>query len=464
MLHKLFMQAGYLSFWAGSWLGSAWAGEPSSEPVTIEARVVLADDGTTVAEPEIYVFQKAAPEQVKRLRARDGIAKWQRATEPARVLKLRGAGGPQKPAVIILEGDASAKPGATPMKWLSKTGDVHDVTLSWVRKDDEAEDSDEEEEEEIEAQATIEVQGMKTSDHFIGVECYPVEDAVRKQLRLGDKGLWIEGVVDDSPAAQAGFQQNDVLVAANGKDLKEVADLVNVIDEAKDSEIKFIVIREGKRETIKATPAKRVQGDVIVNVPEPEDHLRILEKIRPGQDANIRFFSPGVVIDDKYEFPEGMKIAITREGKGPAKVVVQRGDDKWTTTSDKLESLPDDVRPHVERMVGGGGPLRMMIRGMPERIQGRGAVAQAAEQARAAAERAVQRAQQAAEGARARARHGAEEAEAEGADAGDRLNRLMGRIEKLFEEKAALIEKLLEEKVEKRIQEKSQAQEDDDES
>lgn len=536
MLHKIFMQAGYLGFCAGSWLASGWAGAEPSEPQVVKARViVVAGEGDAACEncdPQVFEFQTAAPKVLKRIGSKGQSFQWTTAEAGPKVVRVIGRAKDEaaaRPHVIMLK--AAPQAGKAPLQWTDKddkqhlvltvVGDEHGALpeikadtpaegkphvimlkadkpagkapIQWASEDgkqqlvltvvghdedeEEAEDEEEEAEEkaEVEAEAAIEVEGVqipKMSEYFIGVECYPVEDAVRKQLQLGENGLWIEGVVDDSPASKAGFQQNDVIVAAEGKDLKEVADLIDVIDKAKDSEIKFTVVRDGKKETVKVTPAKREQGDVIVNVPEPEDHLKMLEKIRPGQDANFRFFSPGVVVDDEYEFPENLTISVTRKGKGPAQVVVERGDDKWTTTSDHLESLPEDVRPHVERMVG-GGPMRMMIRGLPERMQNRemaraveGAARAAAERARGAAERA----RGAAERARARAGEDAEAAEEAGEASGDRLNRLMGRLEKLFEEKAEKLEKLLEEKaqeVEKRIEEQSQEQEkesDEDES
>ena len=43
-----------------------------------------------------------------------------------------------------------------------------------------------------------------------------------------------------------------------------------------------------------------------------------------------------------------------RSGKNPAKISVSRGDEKWNLTDQELNKLPDDVRPFVERMLGGG--------------------------------------------------------------------------------------------------------------
>ena len=51
------------------------------------------------------------------------------------------------------------------------------------------------------------------------------------------------------------------------------------------------------------------------------------------------------------ELPKNMKISITREGDGPAKIHVEREGQTWDTTDDKLGELPEDVRGQVERML-----------------------------------------------------------------------------------------------------------------
>lgn len=50
--------------------------------------------------------------------------------------------------------------------------------------------------------------------------------------------------------------------------------------------------------------------------------------------------------------PENLTIVVTKQGSQPAKVAVSRGDAKWDVTEEQLDKLPDDVRPHVERMLG----------------------------------------------------------------------------------------------------------------
>jgi hypothetical protein len=47
-----------------------------------------------------------------------------------------------------------------------------------------------------------------------------------------------------------------------------------------------------------------------------------------------------------------MTIIVHKQGEHPTKITVTRGEDSWEVTEQELDKLPDDVRPHVERMLG----------------------------------------------------------------------------------------------------------------
>ena len=47
-----------------------------------------------------------------------------------------------------------------------------------------------------------------------------------------------------------------------------------------------------------------------------------------------------------------MTVTISKQGKEPAKITVKQGDKSWEVTEDDLDQLPEEVRPHVEPMLG----------------------------------------------------------------------------------------------------------------
>jgi S1-C subfamily serine protease len=56
------------------------------------------------------------------------------------------------------------------------------------------------------------------------------------------EGLLVRAVVEDSPAARAGIERGDLLVAANGTPLRGVDDLFDALEAAR-SELGLTVVR-----------------------------------------------------------------------------------------------------------------------------------------------------------------------------------------------------------------------------
>ncbi|MEO1583208.1 MAG: trypsin-like peptidase domain-containing protein [Planctomycetota bacterium] len=86
-------------------------------------------------------------------------------------------------------------------------------------------------------------------------------------------GVLVTGVTPDSPAAEAGIEEGDVILAADGRPAEEVSRLINTIAlSGPDREIELITLRDGRERRIRATLAereayiRRVLG--VVDVPE----------------------------------------------------------------------------------------------------------------------------------------------------------------------------------------------------
>ena len=70
----------------------------------------------------------------------------------------------------------------------------------------------------------------------------------------------------------------------------------------------------------------------------------------------FRFMHPGTILPPganvRPPLPDNMVVIITKEGAKPANVVVRRNSEHWEVTEKELDQLPDDVRKHVELMLG----------------------------------------------------------------------------------------------------------------
>jgi len=181
-------------------------------------------------------------------------------------------------------------------------------------------------------------------------------------------GLEVADVMPDGAAAKAGIRAGDRLIKAGGKPVNEVADLVGAIGASKGKPLGLELVRDGQTRKLDVTPEKRpVPGRPFRELFQPgqdwEGWREWMEKMDEGdlRDSGpfrFRFFGPGAIVPPgvavEQAQPEDMTITVTKKGQEPARILVKQGEETWRTREDKLDELPDEVRPHVERLLGRG--------------------------------------------------------------------------------------------------------------
>src|SRR5688572_7138696 len=176
-------------------------------------------------------------------------------------------------------------------------------------------------------------QEIPHSDYWIGVGIGELADIVKHQLGI-EHGLVVNDAYPDSPASKAGFQQHDILTKVGDKALKEPADLVKAVDEAKETELSITLLRGGKEMTLKVSPMKRPEPEVretqILRVPagasgELQAEIKKLEEALAqlkgkvgGDGLSLMFARPGVVTAHAFtrsaNLPKDLSVSVTKEG------------------------------------------------------------------------------------------------------------------------------------------------------
>jgi membrane-associated protease RseP (regulator of RpoE activity) len=96
-------------------------------------------------------------------------------------------------------------------------------------------------------------------DRTAGLVLSPADDALRVQLGLPkDQGLVVTSLVANTPAAQAGIQQNDVLLKLGETPLGKAEDLEETLKATASKPTPLTVLREGKSLVIQVQPRLRV--------------------------------------------------------------------------------------------------------------------------------------------------------------------------------------------------------------
>lgn len=92
------------------------------------------------------------------------------------------------------------------------------------------------------------------SDREIGVGIMPLTKQLADSYSVGG-GLLVTNVAENSPAAKAGIKAGDILTEANGKQIKEGADLIRELNATK-GDLNLTFERKGAKKTVTVTPEK----------------------------------------------------------------------------------------------------------------------------------------------------------------------------------------------------------------
>jgi serine protease Do len=136
---------------------------------------------------------------------------------------------------------------------------------------------------------------------YLGVQTQEVNKDNFAKYGLRDvRGVAIDKVVDNSPAAAAGLRTGDVIVRFNGEDVTGSRKLTRLVGEVDpDHQARITVVRDGKEKEFTATLAKRPEPALAngsfnvgkLDIPELKD-LPALKNF-PGGDAPEVFDVPG---------------------------------------------------------------------------------------------------------------------------------------------------------------------------
>jgi len=215
-------------------------------------------------------------------------------------------------------------------------------------------------------------------DHWIGVYAVPAGAALKSHLGIEDR-LIVEQVIDDSPAKKAGVQRHDILLKYGDASITTVEDLLKAVSAAKDKESSLSLIRGGKKMSVKVTAAKRPENKLGLHIERDGEHLgadvhgligKWIHEHAAGDNSSgpfkLRVIGPGV-IDPKFDvkalhealsgvhgkMPKNLSIQINKTGDTAAKIKVTLDGKTWEVTEENLEKLPENVRAHVKRTLGG---------------------------------------------------------------------------------------------------------------
>ncbi len=151
---------------------------------------------------------------------------------------------------------------------------------------------------------------------YLGVQLTEVSNENFAKFGLRDvRGVAVEKVVENSPAASAGLKDGDVIVKLDGEAITSGRKLTRLISEiAPDHQVRLAIVRNGNEQEITATIGKR---------PTPKfenGNFTFTTPMGKFDIEKLREMAPLATIPEMKEFPKGdmPKVFTTPDGNGKA--------------------------------------------------------------------------------------------------------------------------------------------------
>ncbi len=139
-------------------------------------------------------------------------------------------------------------------------------------------------------------------DAWLGVVLQDVHRDMAKALELDDvRGALISGVDEESPAAEAGIEDGDVVIAIEGEEVADADDLVRLIGEREPGDkVEVVVLRDGERRKMKVVLGEKPERAVRRYIIRSDDDDQVYEWYGHGEDFDPEHFGEDFEDIDVY--------------------------------------------------------------------------------------------------------------------------------------------------------------------
>ena len=185
---------------------------------------------------------------------------------------------------------------------------------------------------------------------WMGIAIQEITPALAKSFKLPDQrknGVLISDVNEEGPSAAAGLKRGDVIVGFDGKEIKNVSQLRNMVARTivgRSANVK--VLRDGKEQTINVKIAERPSDEMLAKK-EPEKPPQ--ETVKPPDNvlASLRVQNLDQATMNQLNIPTKTTGVLINhvEGGSPAESAgLQRGDVIQEVNREPVKSLEDYQR------------------------------------------------------------------------------------------------------------------------
>lgn len=174
---------------------------------------------------------------------------------------------------------------------------------------------------------------------YLGIQLRELDKELAAGMGLNiDKGIVVEGVQPNTPAAKAGFQTGDVIVRFDGEDVRDDGKFrLKVAATPVGKSVPVVVLRGGKEEKVSVTLGERPDEEAVASAPVPESDAWLGLHVEDAQSADAR---------RQYRLErseEGVVVMGVDEGSPADEAELRAGDVITEVYSHEVKDLDDYV-------------------------------------------------------------------------------------------------------------------------
>ena len=174
---------------------------------------------------------------------------------------------------------------------------------------------------------------------YLGIRLRELDAELAEGMGLNiKKGIVVESVETNTPAAKAGFRTGDVIVRYDGEEVRDDGKFrLKVAETPVGKTVPVVVVREGKEQKVSVTLGERPDEDVVASAPTPESDAWLGLHVEDAQNSQVR---------RQYQLErgeEGVVVSGVDQGSPAEEASLREGDVITEVFSHEVRDIEDYV-------------------------------------------------------------------------------------------------------------------------